>query len=1050
MIFDKESDFEDALVEILHKKYRWEANVLNYNDERQLIENWKTILFENNREIDRLNGVPLTDTEMGQILDQVKKIKHPIGLNRFINGKSISIVRDNPNDAEHCGKTVSLKIYDRNEIAAGHSRYQIARQPRYSRIKEDNATLNLRGDITLLINGMPVIHIELKNSGIPVSQAVNQIKRYLRKGVFSGFFSLVQVFVAMTPDETLYFANPGPDKLNMNLCFHWADFNNEPINDWTKIAEKLLSIPMAHQLIGFYTVPDDTDGTLKVMRSYQYYAVWAISDRITNLKWGEDSARGGHVWHTTGSGKTLTSFKSAQLIANSNDADKVVFLMDRIELGMQSLREYNGFKDESESIQGTENSAILLGKLKSDDASDTLIVTSIQKMSRIKAEGSFNAEDIEKINEKRIVFIVDECHRSTFGEMLRTIKDTFPRAIFFGFTGTPIHDENKKKDSTTAQVFGDELHRYSIADGIGDRNVLGFDTYKISTYKNVELRKKIALQKAKAATEAEARANPDKAKIYRKFMSGAVKMAGCLDSTGKYQEGIEDFVGHEQYDSGEQGERHRAAVVKDILDNWNRLSMDGKFHAIFATSSIIEAIEYYRLLKKRCADPNLNLNLNISALFDPSDGDDYDAGKGIIKEDELAEIINDYNVKFDLTCSPKTFKTDLCLRLAHKGQYTNIDKERQIDIVIVVNQLLTGFDSKWINTIYLDKMLEREHIIQAFSRTNRLFGHDKLHGIVRYYRKPHTMEKNIQEAFEQYSGNKMFGIFVDKLKENLVALNRIFGEIKDLFNAEGICDFKENPDSIEAKRKFAKCFRELNQRLEAAKIQGFAWNKLNYKSKYGLIVECDKQTYLALAQRYKELYMELTNSDNAEENKMACVPYDIDTDLIELDSDTIDFDYMNSKFTKYLKALESSEQTAIKNILDELHGTFAALSKERQKFADILLHNIQRGDIIADPHKSFTDYITEYMAEDRRNRITQFADELGVDAESLLNFMNMRPNKQNIDDFGRFTDLKNSVDRTVAKRFFEKKEGKSISDFDVSMKIDKYLREFILGDRIDN
>lgn len=237
----------------------------------------------------------------------------------------------------------------------------------------------------------------------------------------------------MEPDETVYFANPGPDgKFNSDYYFHWADYNNEPINEWDKIASTLLSIPMAHQLIGFYTVADDSDGLLKVMRSYQYFAASAISDKVAKAKWEGDNQLGGYIWHTTGSGKTMTSFKSAQLIASSRDADKVIFLVDRIELGTQSLKEYRGFADENETVQATENTGVLITKLKSSNPADTLIVTSIQKMSNIKEEADgLNTCDIETINKKRIVFIIDECHRSTFGDMLITIKIHFQKQCFW-------------------------------------------------------------------------------------------------------------------------------------------------------------------------------------------------------------------------------------------------------------------------------------------------------------------------------------------------------------------------------------------------------------------------------------------------------------------------------------------------------------------------------------------------------------------------------------------------------------------------------------------
>lgn len=412
MIFNKESDFEAALIKILSEK-GWEKEILKNYSEQDLLRNWANILFENNRDIDRLNDYPLTDSEMQQILEQIKTLRTPLKLNGFINGKSVSIVRDNPNDTLHFGKEVSLKIYDRREIAAGQSRYQIVQQPKFptkSKMLNDR-----RGDLMLLINGMPVIHIELKKSGVPVSQACNQIEKYAHEGIFSGLFSLVQIFVALEPNEAVYFANPGPDgQFNPNYYFHWADYNNEPINEWDKVASTLLSIPMAHQLIGFYTVADNSDGVLKVMRSYQYFAASAISDKVSKTKWEGNNQLGGYVWHTTGSGKTMTSFKSAQLIASSKDADKVVFLMDRIELGTQSLKEYRSFADENESVQATENTGILITKLKSTDPADTLIVTSIQKMNNIKDESDgLKSSDIEYINEKRIVFIVDEAHRST-------------------------------------------------------------------------------------------------------------------------------------------------------------------------------------------------------------------------------------------------------------------------------------------------------------------------------------------------------------------------------------------------------------------------------------------------------------------------------------------------------------------------------------------------------------------------------------------------------------------------------------------------------------
>lgn len=665
-------------------------------------------------------------------------------LNGFINGGSIIIKRDNEDDKAHFGKEISLKIYDRKEIAAGKSRYQILEQPQF-RVNSDIKSQR-RGDLLLLINGMPVIHIELKNTNVPVSQACYQIQKYAGEGIYTGIYSLVQIFVAMNPEETRYFANPGPEgKFNPDFYFHWADFNNNPINDWKRIATSFLSIPMAHQLIGFYTVADDTDGVLKVMRSYQYYAANAISDRVSKTKWDEPRQRGGYVWHTTGSGKTLTSFKSAQLIAASRDADKVIFLMDRIELGTQSLREYQGFAADDESIQATENTTDLLHKLRSDSANDTLIVTSIQKMSRISkdARGGAMSDAIDHINTKRMVFIIDECHRSTFGEMMLTIRQTFPRAIFFGFTGTPIQEENQKKQNTTTSIFGDELHRYSIADGIRDKNVLGFDPYMVLTYKESDLRQAVAEEKAHVRHEDVKNMTDVQKEKYYVFMQ--LPMAGTKDPiSGKFEKGIEDYLPADQY----RRTAHQMMVVQDIREHWPILSHNSKFHALFATSSINEAIEYYRLMKKELPD------LKITALFDSNI--DNNAGANY-KEDGLEEIIRDYNERYHQDFTIPTFslmKKDIAAQLAHKQPYTRIDLDtkEQLDLLIVVDQMLTGFDSKWINTLYLDKLLEYERVIQAFSRTNRLFGPDKPFGTIRYYRYPNTQRKNVEDAVKLYSG----------------------------------------------------------------------------------------------------------------------------------------------------------------------------------------------------------------------------------------------------------------------------------------------------------
>lgn len=1045
MVFNKEADFEQALIELLKTK-GWEDNVLKNYSEADLIRNWADILFENNRGIDRLNDYPLTDGEMGQIIEQIEVLKTPLRLNGFINGGSVAITRDNPDDKAHFGKEVSLKIYERREIAAGQSRYQIAQQPQFptkSKIMNDR-----RGDLMLLINGMPVIHIELKKSGVPVSQATNQIEKYAGEGIFSGLFSLIQIFVGMNPDETQYFANPGPDgKFNHDFYFHWADFNNEPINDWKEIGSTLLSIPMAHQLIGFYTVADDSDGVLKVMRSYQYYAANAISDKVSKIKWERNNQLGGYIWHTTGSGKTMTSFKSAQLIATSKDADKVVFLMDRIELGTQSLKEYRNFagaglteQQKANTVQETEDTHVLIGKLKSSDPADTLIVTSIQKMSNISEENEgLKATDLETMNAKRLVFIIDEAHRSTFGEMLLTIKQTFPKAIFFGFTGTPIQEENQKKMNTTSTVFGNELHRYSIADGIRDKNVLGFDPYKVLTYKDQDVRQVVALEKAKAGTVQEALSDPTKKKVFLEYMQN-VPMAGYDPGDGSYVKGIEDYLPRSQY----RTEEHQSMVVRDIVENGLILSQNGKFHAIFATSSIPEAIEYYHRFKETAP------SLKVTALFDPNIDNN---GGAKLKEDGLIELIADYNQRYGQDFNAGSFakmKKDIAARLAHKKPYERIEREpeKQIDLLIVVDQMLTGFDSKWINTLYLDKIIRYENIIQAFSRTNRLFGPDKPFGTIKYYRKPHTMEKYIEAAVKLYSGNRPFGLFAQRLHKNLSNMNFLFEQIRDVFEQAGVQNFDRIPTDTASRKKFAVLFKQFNESLEAAKVQGFTWKNLEYSVEdadtgetQDISMALDETTYLVLVKRYKELFAPSENPGGED------VPYEIDGYLTTIDTDKIDSDYMNSRFDKYIKLLhaQGADAEELKKAEDELHKTFATLSQEEQKFANIFLHDIQSGDVDVVPGKTFRDYVTEYLSrakDDQIHRLAAYA--LGLNELMLRSLMAQHVTEDNINEFGRFDALKATVDKTLAKAYFEAITGTKLPIPKVNIKVDNLLRDFII------
>lgn len=1037
MVFDNENEFEKAVINHIRKYGRYE--VLNHPTEADLIENWANIIYQKNKDVDTLNGQPLTETEMMQVIEQLNACRTPLDVNGFINGKGIAIIRDNPADELHLNKEVVLDIYDRRKIEAMESVYQIARQPHFD--ARDDIFPDRRGDFMLLINGMPIIHVELKKSGVDVKVACNQIETYSHEGIFAqGIFSLVQVFVAMTPEETLYFANPGQDGIfDERYFFHWADPNNKQINEWTEVVKGLLNIPMAHQLVGYYTVADKQDGVLKVMRSYQYYAASFIQSRVASREdWTHEDRYGGHIWHTTGSGKTMTSFKAALLIAEFGHADKVVFVVDRIDLSEQSFGEYKSYADDATDIQDTKNSSGLVRKLKSIAAKDTLIITSIQKLYNVRRGKVHNDLDIDTIASKRLVFIVDECHRDTFGEMYISIRNTFPCAMFFGFTGTPILPDNQKKDMTTAGLFGDNLHKYTIGCGIRDKNVLGFDLYKVPTYDDTELRQAVALNAAKVRTPEEALADKKRAKVYMHFMQD-LPMGYTVDADGNRKNGIEYYVPKEQYER----DQHRRRVVENIKKYWTTVSFGNRFHAILATSSIAEAIQYYKLMKELCP------TIRATAIFD--EHDDFAGNMTIKKEDALKEMLLDYKARYGKEYKLKQyddFKKDVCSRLAHKEPYQDLEPEMQLDLVIVVEQLLTGYDSKWVNALYLDKKLEYQNIIQAFSRTNRLNGEEKKFGIIKYYRYPHTMEKNIELAIDMYSKDEPLELFVNKLPRNIELMNHVFVELETLFRTAGVNNFERLPDGEAEQAQFARKFKEWQNYIDSAHLQGFVWEKKDYKEKDNegnereVSVIFEHADYLALRQRYKEL----GRGNGGGGGRPGNVPFAIDTYITQIRTESIDPEYIDSRFGRYLHLFntEGADSETAQQAREDLHKAFATLSDIEQKYAYVILSDIQKGKY--KEGKSFRELLVEYQSKAEKDQIHIIAVALGVDEEMLRELVRRHVDESTIDEKGGFEQLMKTVNLPQAKECFESLEHQSVNPFKVKIKVDGLLRRFLFAD----
>ena len=1033
-----ELNFEADLIAML-QSVGWNDGLLKNVDEKDLIENWRNILNTNNKA--KLNGVELSDNEMMQIMEHVRlKCNTPVKANIFINGKDICIIRDGDSkDTEHASKEVYLEIFDPVEIAGGKSKYQIAEQIKYNTSANFN---DRRGDVLLLINGIPVIHIELKASGVSVTEASNQIKKYAKEGIWTGLFSLIQVFFAMTPEDVVYFANPGAyTNYNDAFFFRWGDTSNNPIKDWKTLCKgenAILSIPEAHQLVGYYTIADKNKDILKVSRSYQCHAIRAILKRVANQNWGNNTPLGGYVWCTTGGGKTMTSFKAGQLIIDKGLVDKVVFVVDRVELNTQSLEEYNSFSRDGEEVCETKNTHDLFNKLKSSKSKDGMMVTSMQKLERINDEDyKEKKSDLALIKSKRIVFIIDEAHRSQFGEMHEKVKRTFINALFIGFTGTPIFSENDKDGCTTETVFGKCLATYSIASGIRDGNVLGFDPKAVKTYEDSDLREHIVLDLANAKNLQEVKDDATKFKIYKKIMK--LDMAAKKDEHGKIiEKGVEDYLPAKQYNNDD----HRGKVVEDILKNWDILSKGEKgtqFHAILSTTSIAEACIYYEIF-------NSTTNLNVTTLFDPTIDNGGDSS--LDKEDALIKIVDDYNNKFHTLFDRKTdpdlkkFKKDIIKRLSHKNEYKNIDKDPSqcIDILIVVDQLLTGFDSQYVNTLYLDKVLETDKLIQAISRTNRVYDREeKPFGIFRFYRKPYTMQKNLDDALRLYCEGDTTGVVVASIEENIDAMNTIYAEIDRIFKAAKVQDFMCLPRDDASCQKFKKEFSQMKIRLSSAKLQGFAWN-----NSYGAKLNFDEKTYKILEMRYQDL-----THRGGSGGGVPGTGYNLPTILSEMAMDKIDSDYLESHFKIVVPIISGSDEDEKEKAIETFKKELASLPGIQQVYALKIIDDIKNGVLVVDHSKTLLEYINEYMEKDTSNKIQEMADAFGLDFDEFKNIVTTSKNEMELNEHDRFNTLLKTVDTDKANKYFLDKEGVDLQGLKLKSRVNRELKEFILGKKED-
>ena len=764
-----ERNFQERFVREL-EKYRWVApDELNGNIQRvtvdDLINNWRHELNRINS--DMLEGVPLTDTEFGQVMVKVNQIANSFEAAKVLAmegsiGKIDGIYRDdNPQVSR---QQITLTIFKKAQVSGGDSSYTIARE-----VSTANGN---RFDIIMLINGLPLINIEQKRADKSLTEAFNQFKRYYFAGEYTNnFMAFSQMMVITSEVATRYFATPKTiGDFNLKFVFGWADKDNKPINDWREIVATLLKIPMAHQLVGDYLIideaADEENRRHMIMRPYQVYALQAVELAAFGLDNEDRIPHGGYVWHTTGSGKTITSFKTALFLSTRGGFDKVIFLVDRRELDSKTSESFKAYAAyEAVSVDDTAHTSQLKRQLFSSKRG--IVVTTTFKLNILVKE-LMEAED-NGLADKKIVFIIDEAHRTTMGSMMVNIKTYFKKnGLFYGYTGTPLFDENPARGmvnqkseliDTTEKLFGPELHKYTIDQAIADGNVLGFNVDYLNTGEFVsydELREKIYQE-----IELE---KPDLAKQeLERLVYGWSELEVEKEAVKR---GL--LVYHD--------ETHIPRVVERILENWDVQSKGRVFNGILTVALKKRAIAYYKEFKKQLKGVEDQINIALTFSFG------LDGEKEIVPLEIIEMMFKDYaeftGIEFawgDARRGEDAYFEDLAARGTRGGSGRN---SKNIDLIIVADQLLTGYDAKYLNTLYVDRGLALHGLIQAYSRTNRIHNRDKEFGSIVNFMYPKITEEQVDIALKLYgSGGTSSRVIVDNYPTAVAKLANLIGEM---------------------------------------------------------------------------------------------------------------------------------------------------------------------------------------------------------------------------------------------------------------------------------
>ena len=904
MPVQSEAALENGLIDTLQKmNYEY----VHIEEEKNLSANFKKQLEKHNKKkLEELGRTEFTESEFEKILIYLE------GGTRFEKAKKLRDLF--PLELES-GERLWVEFLNRTHWC--QNEFQVSNQITVEGRKK------CRYDVTILINGLPLVQIELKRRGVELKQAYNQIQRY-HKTSFHGLFDYIQLFVISNGVNTRYFAN-NPNS-GYKFTFNWTDAANVPFNDLEKFATVFFDKCTLGKIIGKYIVLHEGDKCLMVLRPYQFYAVEKILDRV------ENSNDNGYIWHTTGAGKTLTSFKAAQLVSELDDVDKVMFVVDRHDLDTQTQAEYEAF--EPGAVDSTDNTDELVKRLHSNSK---IIITTIQKLNAAVSKQWYSSR-IEEIRHSRIVMIFDECHRSHFGECHKNIVKFFDNTQIFGFTGTPIFVENAVDGHTTKEIFGNCLHKYLIKDAIADENVLGFL--------------------------------------------------------------VEYYHGNEDVDNADQD--RMTEIAKFILNNFNKSTFDGEFDALFAVQSVPMLIRYYKIFK------SLNPKIRIGAVFTyaaNSSQDDEQTGMntgGFASEstgeaDELQAIMDDYNNMYGTSFTTENFRAyydDINLRMKKKKA-----DMKPLDLCLVVGMFLTGFDSKKLNTLYVDKNMEYHGLLQAFSRTNRVLNEKKRFGKVVCFR---DLKSKVDEAIKLFSNGTPLE---DIVRKPFDEVKRDYQELtKDFLEHYPEPHFVDYLQSENDKKQFILAFRDIikkhaeiqiyNEFEKEANDLGMTEQQfMDFRSKYLDIYDsfAAKPTEQSSGYKAQEDESGMASEPDPSENDATGLG-NIDFCLELLHSDIINVAYileliadLNPYSEDYTEKRRHIIDTMIKDA--ELRSKAKLIDGFIQKNVDDDRDNFMARKQKADGTSDLEERLNNYIVTERNNAVNMLAKDEDLDASVLNHYL---------------------------------------------------------------